>query len=148
MGKHQFDGLWSLLCMRRSTTWNKCHSGPISYCIIIPGGDWVWIVLKIILAQEKNYIVLQYLNHTLTLWCLHLGLHVYYYGDVIMYTIASQITSLTIVYSTIYSNADQRKHQTSAPLAFVRGIQRGPRFDNVARNQLVKRKYRDTRIGV
>ena len=49
-----------------------------------------------------------------------------HYGDVIMGAIASQITSLTIVYSTVYSNADQRKHQSSAPLAFVRGIHRGP----------------------
>ena len=39
---------------------------------------------------------------------------------------ASQITSLTIVYSTFYSGADQRKHQSSASLAFVRGIHRGP----------------------
>ena len=36
----------------------------------------------------------------------------------------SQITSLTIVYSTIYSGADQRKHQSSASLAFVRVIHR------------------------
>ena len=40
--------------------------------------------------------------------------------------IASQITSLTIVYSTIYSDADQRKHQSSASLAFVQGIHQGP----------------------
>ena len=39
---------------------------------------------------------------------------------------ASQITSLTIVYSTVYSDADQRKHQSSASLAFVWGIHRGP----------------------
>ena len=49
-----------------------------------------------------------------------------YYSDVIMCTIASQITSLTIVYSTVYSDADQRKHQSSASLAFVWGIHRGP----------------------
>ena len=42
-----------------------------------------------------------------------------------MGTIASQITSLTTVYWTIYSDADQRKHQSSASLAFVRGIHRG-----------------------
>ena len=39
---------------------------------------------------------------------------------------ASQITILTIVYSTVYSGADQRKHQSPASLAFVRGIHRGP----------------------
>ena len=49
-----------------------------------------------------------------------------HYGDVTMRTIASQITSLTIVYSIVYSDADQRKHQGSASLAFVRGIHRGP----------------------
>ena len=43
-----------------------------------------------------------------------------------MSTIASQITSLTIVYSTIYSGADQSKHQSSASLAFVWEIHRGP----------------------
>ena len=39
--------------------------------------------------------------------------------------ITSQITSLTIVYLIVYSDADQRKHQSSASLAFVRGIHRG-----------------------
>ena len=43
-----------------------------------------------------------------------------------MSSMASQITSLTIVYSTVYSGADHRKHHSSAPLAFVRGIHRGP----------------------
>ena len=49
-----------------------------------------------------------------------------HYNDVIMATIASQITSFTIVYSIVYSDADQRKHQSSASLAFVWGIHRGP----------------------
>ena len=48
-----------------------------------------------------------------------------HYGDVIMGAIASPITSITIVYSTFHSNADQRKHQSSASLAFVREIHRG-----------------------
>ena len=51
--------------------------------------------------------------------CIH-------YDDVIMGTIASQITSLPSVYSTVYSGADQSKHQSSASLAFVWGIHRGP----------------------
>ena len=37
-----------------------------------------------------------------------------------------QITSHTIVYSTVYSDADQRKQQSSPPLAFVWGIHRRP----------------------
>ena len=49
-----------------------------------------------------------------------------HYNDVIMGTIVSQITSLTIVYSTVYSDADQRKHQCSASLAFVRRIHQWP----------------------
>ena len=49
-----------------------------------------------------------------------------YYNAVIMGAMASQITSLTIVYPTVYSDADQRKHQSSASLAFVRGIHRWP----------------------
>ena len=49
-----------------------------------------------------------------------------HYNDVIMTTMASQIASLTVVYSTVYSDADQRKHQSSTSLAFVRGIHRGP----------------------
>ena len=60
-----------------------------------------------------------------------LPLHAYniatsHYCDVIMGTIASQITSLVIVYSAVYSEVYQRKHQSSASLAFVRGIHRGP----------------------
>ena len=53
-------------------------------------------------------------------WCI------YHYDDVIMDSIASQITSLTIVYSTFHSGADQSKHQSSALLAFVWEIHRWP----------------------
>ena len=49
-----------------------------------------------------------------------------HYNDVIMGAIASQITSLASVYSIVYSDAVQRKHQSSASLAFVRGFHRGP----------------------
>ena len=43
-----------------------------------------------------------------------------------MGTLASQITNLTNVYSTVYSDADQRKHQSPASLAIVRGINQWP----------------------
>ena len=49
-----------------------------------------------------------------------------HYDDVIMDSIASQITSLTIVYSTVHSGTNQRKHQSSASLAFVWEIHRWP----------------------
>ena len=58
-------------------------------------------------------------------WCPD-NLRSQHYSDVIMDAIASQITSLTIVYSTVYSGRDQRKHQSSASLAFVWGIHRWP----------------------
>ena len=46
-----------------------------------------------------------------------------HYSDVLMGKMASQISSLTISYSTVYSDADQRKHQGFPSLAFVWGIQ-------------------------
>ena len=53
-----------------------------------------------------------------------LGILMNHYNDVIMSSIASQITSLTVVYLNAYSDADQRKHQSSVWLAFVWGIHR------------------------
>ena len=70
-----------------------------------------------------------------------------HYDDVIMGTMAPQITSLTIVYSTVYSDADQRKYQSSASLAFVWRPVNSPRkwpvtrkmipFDDVIMNKFI-----------
>ena len=49
-----------------------------------------------------------------------------HYNDVIMSVMASEITSLMIVYSTFYSGTDQRKHKSSTSLAFVRGVHQWP----------------------
>ena len=49
-----------------------------------------------------------------------------HYNGVIMSAMAYQITSITIVYSIVYLSADQRKHQSSALLVFVRGSHRRP----------------------
>ena len=54
-------------------------------------------------------------------WSVH-----HHYSDVIMSAMASQITSVPEVWSTVCSGADQRKSQSSASLAFVRGIHRWP----------------------
>ena len=58
-----------------------------------------------------------------TICVLRNPIHVHYNG-VIMGAMASQITSLTIAYSTVYSGADERKDQSSASLAFVWEIHR------------------------
>ena len=69
-----------------------------------------------------------------------------------MSAMASQINNLTIVYSTVNSDPDQRKHQGFASLAFVLGIHRWPvnsphkgpvsrsmfPFDNVIMDRLQK----------
>ena len=47
-----------------------------------------------------------------------------HYNDVTISAMASQITTITSVYSNVYSDADQSKHQSSASLASVRGIHR------------------------
>ena len=49
-----------------------------------------------------------------------------HYNDVIMSAMGYQIISLTIVYSTVYSRRRSKKHQSSASLAYVRGIHRWP----------------------
>ena len=76
------------------------------------------------------FVILKY--NAIKEYTLHYNKHAYgsclvaHYSGVIMGAIASQITSLTILYSTMYSGADQRKHQSSASPAFVRGIHRRP----------------------
>ena len=63
-------------------------------------------------CDTSLYLQLSYRCALLCWGCIH-------YGDVIMSSTASQITSVTIVYSTFYSGAYQRKHQSSASLAFA-----------------------------
>ena len=55
--------------------------------------------------------------------CHHCALH---YSDVIMSAMTSQITGVSIFFSNVCWGADQRKYQSSASLAFVRGIHRWP----------------------
>ena len=60
---------------------------------------------------------------------IHISLNwviIHHYSDVIIGAMASQITSLAIVYSNVNSGTDQRKHQSTASLAFVWGIHRWP----------------------
>ena len=51
---------------------------------------------------------------------------IWHYNEVIMSAMASQITCISIVCSTVCSGEDQRKHHNCASLAFVMGIHRFP----------------------
>ena len=63
-----------------------------------------------------------------------------HYNDVIMSAMASQVTSLTIVYSTVYSDADQRTKQSSVSLAFLRGIHRWP-VNSTHKGPVTRKKF-------
>ena len=78
------------------------------------------------MKNDDIWLPIYVLTSTLVLLNRRLGHESYHYNDIIMGTIASQITSLAIVYSIVYSDADQRKPQNSALLAFVWGIHLGP----------------------
>ena len=73
---------------------------------------------------DPDFFLFQFLETVAVL--LNTWLDMTHYNDVIMSVGASQITSPTIVYSTVYSGADQRKHQSPASLALVWGFHRWP----------------------
>ena len=80
----------------------------------------IWTIRK---RRDYVYRIWHYKVFSIKKCCEENSLH---YDDFIMGAIASHINSLTIVYSTVYSGADQSKHQSSASRAFVWGIHWGP----------------------
>ena len=84
-------------------------SGVQSFCNIRHSCDWLHYQISDDLVPGLMY-----------------STSITHYSDVVMGTMASQITSLVIVYSSVCSGADQRKHQSSASLALVLGIHRWP----------------------
>ena len=87
-----------------------------------------WLIM--IQTNKLNFISISHVPiHTFKVSCgfrQSIREQFHHYDDVIMSEIASQITSLTIDYSTVLSGADQSKHQSSASLAFVWEIHRWP----------------------
>ena len=75
---------------------------------------WQFNSLFELIAFQNNYDLSLKANDIVWYPCLR---HYVQYNDVIMGTMASQITSLTIAYSTVYSGADERKHRSSTSLA-------------------------------
>ena len=82
--------------------------------IAICFSTWTFLVVSVVVLA--SFVVLQV---SMTMSMTH-------YNDVIMTVMASQITGVSNVYSSVCSCTDQRRHQSSASLAFVRGIHRGP----------------------
>ena len=98
----------SSIAQKQTISISKLPDGNVEYVDIL---EFIfWHVKRNQDKKDRSYGQIEAKNH---------------YNDVIMGAIASQITSLTIVNSTVYSDVDQRKHQNSASLAFVRGIHRG-----------------------
>ena len=92
------------------------HSAEIVHMSYLRRWAVLGIVTHISVRRNNGASVVMIRSHQRQVHC----------GDVMMGAIASQITSLTIVSSTVYSDADQRKHQSSASLAFVGRVHRGP----------------------
>ena len=100
-----------MLSVQYSNTNGQKHPQPDTAIYCNYHNPWLYINVLF------TFLVLFYVP------CHYLQAH---YSDVIMGAFASQITSLTIVYTTVYSGTDQRKQQSSASLAFVWEIHRWP----------------------
>ena len=114
---------WKSLCFQKKNHTHKIRKFIMPSPFFFLGrNELTLVILRPKYSQQPRSILWLLLTcHTISshnIDCAH-------YDDVKMGVMASQITSLTIVYSTVYSDADQRKHQSSASLAFVWGIHRG-----------------------
>ena len=87
--------------------------------------DWWNSAIKFITMSKSSILELSERCLFLYVWALllHFNSH---YSDVIMSALTSQITSLRVFTKPFIQGADQRKHQSSSSLAFVRGIHRWP----------------------
>ena len=101
----------TLLCIRTNSSANTLPLYHITAMQLFPVVSPAWLGNKADLFTPTLYAC---------------DVMTWHYNDVIISAMASQITSLTIGYSAVYSGTDERKHQSSASLAFVRGIHRGP----------------------
>ena len=110
-------GAFKQLCTVMITRWRNV---PISECEIRV------LMYSIICTYHKQYV--GNWNNVVALYVFRRPylINEVHYNGVIMGSMASQITRLTIVYSSVYSGADQRKHHSPASLPFVWGIHRWP----------------------
>ena len=103
--------------------WHYCYYHYYYYCNFIRINiNIIIITICISVIYLRFFVVTVIVTITSMPIAVIINIMIIHYNDVIMGARASQITSLTIVYSTVYSDADLREHQSSASLAFVRGI--------------------------
>ena len=107
MERHLCDPCHCILC--------PCNLGACNLIFVLLHCHWSNRIAPVTIVETYLW------NRTAT---NHNKTH--HYGDVTMSAMASQITSLAIIYWTVFSGPDQTKHQSSVPLAFVRGIHRWP----------------------
>ena len=121
-GKPFSSILWKIIRVQRLWPWS-IHTSH--------GDIWTWLKCKVLVSLnfEQWYDYDQAPITLINTWdtpCQLVCFSAWLYTGVIMGMLASQITSFTIVHLTVYSDADQRKYQSSASLAFVWGIHRRP----------------------
>ena len=118
---------WSSLCLQMSqhlTVLGHQHT----HCWL---QTWIWFLQNFCDNQSFRLTFCMSIIwcHSKSLTCSSenfMQSNIKYYGDVIMSSMTSQITSLMIDCSKVYSAADQKKHQSSASLAFVWGVHQWP----------------------
>ena len=108
---------YSPVICRSLNTWSKMNDQSELKTVFFNGNDFISTAMHLVCIFHytiRGYsIMYNFRGNT-------------HYNDVTMGSMMSQITSLTIVYSAVYSGADQRKHQSSASLAFMWRIHLGP----------------------
>ena len=115
-------------CWYLSNQWHEpTHRHKVNYTA--PKVLWLLIISLCFYYSRQNiasYWAMKIVNWLRTSVMKLQFFTIKHYNNVIMSAMLSQITSFAIVYSSVYSGTDQRKHQSSASLAFVRGIHRWP----------------------
>ena len=84
-----------------------------------------WLLTSKFLWRYSLFTCCNVICAVCNMFMLHY-IHRYHYSDVIMGAVATQITDVSVAYSTVCSGVDQGKNQSSASLAFVKGIHRWP----------------------
>ena len=130
---HFYENHFSLV--RHPSHPGRGHGSLTCHMTQFEGSDWLRSAnfINIMVEYFTHSVVYTVTDRTPSLLILYFPCKpcfvlILHYNDVIMSAMASQITGVSIVYSTVCSGVDQRKHQRSTSLAFVRGIHRWPRW--------------------